>query len=949
MNNITNSTDRLEAPGQTGKMGAPYPDPAWFAASADGFVRQGWSIFPQRRDARRAPGLAAGGRMIRWQADHDLQNKLPTPAALEEWKMYCGTLNVAAVMGPASGDAWCLDIDCTDQDTVWKLQDLADEVLGVTGFRREGNPPKLALLYRGTSIASRSLRFADLTLGAVEILGPGKPITLHGRHWKTDRVFSWLGEHMPLLDGPECAPLVKPEQVEEFLARVAAEIAPFAAAASRTGGTPVEWAEGTAGISVPRLSSDARWTEDEAGTVIDGREAFLAALVYHAGRAAAAGGIADRSAFVQSLAAAVAAEFRSRAAMTGRWSEGALRREATAKSAHLADRILAGVLRPKERVAMPETEAPAQNDDWEQALEAWSAPPRQPEPSRPEPQGAAQPEPEAAKDIAADANDEAGFLPLGYDRDERGGMQLFFMGRGSKVWTFTPGSLRGTGGLMQLAPMTYWRANYPGKKGGVDLDAAADALVAAALVEGVYDPLSKIRGRGAWLDAKGEVVLHLGDRVVRGGRVMAPAEVRDGRFIYEETLPLDIALGEPLTAAEGAGLIRLCSALPLRDAGQGKLLAGWLAVAPICGVLPWRPHLWLTGERGHGKSWAMDNVVTPALMGLILPFASKTSEAAIRISLGQDARPSSIDEFETQNARDRERVQQVLDFLRHASSPSSAAIVKGTKDQGTRRYLARTCAIVSSVNLSLAQAADKSRFLICEFVAGSGPDRERERQFEALRTLQADVISEDLGGRLLARSLKLAKAVRASAEVFASVISVTYGSRRLGDTIGVPLAGLWSLEHDAPVTRGEAEEFVLSSGFVADAAEQASSDPEWRQAATFLSQQTVRVLDDEGHGLDLPIGEIVAGWAALGDTEMPTEAARRALKRAGLQVRGRRLEVANSSKFLAHVFRESIWGASWAPTLRRMPGAERLATAVTWTPGLTSKGMSLPVEVFLDA
>ena len=34
---------------------------------------------------------------------------------------------------------------------------------------------------------------------------------------------------------------------------------------------------------------------------------------------------------------------------------------------------------------------------------------------------------------------------------------------------------------------------------------------------------------------------------------------------------------------------------------SGMLLAGWVALAPICGALDWRPHIWLTGGAGTGK------------------------------------------------------------------------------------------------------------------------------------------------------------------------------------------------------------------------------------------------------------------------------------------------------------------------------------------------------------
>jgi nucleoid-associated protein YgaU len=36
------------------------------------------------------------------------------------------------------------------------------------------------------------------------------------------------------------------------------------------------------------------------------------------------------------------------------------------------------------------------------------------------------------------------------------------------------------------------------------------------------------------------------------------------------------------------------------------LLAGWIALAPICGAMRWRPHLWLTAAAGAGKALPPD-------------------------------------------------------------------------------------------------------------------------------------------------------------------------------------------------------------------------------------------------------------------------------------------------------------------------------------------------------
>ena len=43
--------------------------------------------------------------------------------------------------------------------------------------------------------------------------------------------------------------------------------------------------------------------------------------------------------------------------------------------------------------------------------------------------------------------------------------------------------------------------------------------------------------------------------------------------------------------------------------GSHLLLAGWVALAPVCGALGWRPHAWITGKAGSGKTTIMKRFV----------------------------------------------------------------------------------------------------------------------------------------------------------------------------------------------------------------------------------------------------------------------------------------------------------------------------------------------------
>jgi hypothetical protein len=344
------------------------PSESIFAAVAPAMVDLGWSVFPQETTGeRRMPGKI-NGQAIRWAEDHDLKNKLPTPAALDLWCKHCATLNVACVFGPASGNSFAVDIDVTDEEMVAEIVALAEEILGPTRFRREGRAPKIALIYRHgpeekDRVPSLSRMFAEVdphgnasrSEHGIEILGEGKLITFHGRHHKTGQYFKWLDAN-PLMDGPGAAPLVTPDQVQTFLEAVDARWRFHRGASFAADGATWQWDE-TNSMRVPKLALAAggsAWTEDSDGKVKDGREAYLSSLAYRTVTgnqqalfaAKEIGGDAVQK-FKQNCAVAVVEQFQATAVMTGRWRLANLRHEAKDKVSRLVDKVLGGKMPTK--------------------------------------------------------------------------------------------------------------------------------------------------------------------------------------------------------------------------------------------------------------------------------------------------------------------------------------------------------------------------------------------------------------------------------------------------------------------------------------------------------------------------------------------------------------------------------------------------------------------------
>ena len=108
-----------------------------------------------------------------------------------------------------------------------------------------------------------------------------------------------------------------------------------------------------------------------------------------------------------------------------------------------------------------------------------------------------------------------------------------------------------------------------------------------------------------------------------------------------------------LTDQEGARLLETARLFRWERDVSGVLFGGWVALAPICGALQWRPHGWITGEAGCGKTTAIEDFAYPLLNGVAVYAQGNSSEAGIRQDLAGDSLPVVFDELEANNERRR--------------------------------------------------------------------------------------------------------------------------------------------------------------------------------------------------------------------------------------------------------------------------------------------------------
>ena len=498
--------------------------------------------------------------------------------------------------------------------------------------------------------------------------------------------------------------------------------------------------------------------------------------------------------------------------------------------------------------------------------------------------------------------------------------------------------------LVALAPLRYWEQLAPGPKGGVDWITVASTLFTLSTSQGVYNP-DRLRGRGAWWD-RGRPVLHLGNRLISDQHVYSDLRQFDSKFVYQRLAELyGPGTATPLTDDEATQVWRVATKFKWEVKASGTLLAGWVALAPICGALQWRPHIWLTASAGSGKSAILDRFVRVLLADMSLIVAGNTTEAGLRQTLKADALPVVFDEAETNERNDQIRMQNVLSLARVASSESHAAMIKGSASGEVTRYTMRSMFMMSSISTALKQGADRSRFAQLTLKNLSEVNEaERSSQWALLEKDLDAYITDEVATRLIARTISLLPVIRKSIVVYSRVAAEYFGSQRLGDQYGALMAGAWSLVSSDVATEESARQHISSQTW--ESFTQTTEETDETRCLQTIFQYQVRVETDE-KTYTRTIGELIHIASSLTlDREIQTISAVDVLGRHGLLVEAGPpsvVVISNSAKAIASILAVTPWSHSWGQVLRRLPNAESRGSTRFKGAGAHSRAVALRV------
>jgi putative DNA primase/helicase len=491
---------------------------------------------------------------------------------------------------------------------------------------------------------------------------------------------------------------------------------------------------------------------------------------------------------------------------------------------------------------------------------------------------------------------------LGYDGDD----YCFITNKKPQVTRISVGSFSKTA-LLNLMDLEYWETRFRSKRGSFDVEKAIDAMMRGCRSVGVFRN-ENIRGTGVWQD-QGRTVINLGDRLWCQGKIIGYADFQT-RYIYESSHIINAPRVDYLSAGDTLKFKRLLDQLSWKNPSSSKILLGWLALSGISPSISWRPHLWLTGPAGSGKTTVMKEIIARAAVNCI-QFLGKATEAGIRYSIGSNCLPILFDENETTDKTSMQRVSNIIDLFRVASSETDAKVVKGSASGKAVSYSIRFMAAVSSISVGLSTEQDLTRFSVLEMVTNKNNgfmDR------GGIRDQLWNLLTDEYCQKFWSRSVYTYDRWKQNFKTLYPIL-MNRVSSRYADQYGSLMAGYYTAIMDEPLTVDEANT-AASEDFIY--VEEETKDHETNE---------INCLD---YILGLKINEGGKTFTVMNlielcknsTTEEQENYFQNLLMNHGFKIVGEMFHIRTVHPSLKNLMKESEWPINWGRSLKRIDGTE---------------------------
>lgn len=493
----------------------------------------------------------------------------------------------------------------------------------------------------------------------------------------------------------------------------------------------------------------------------------------------------------------------------------------------------------------------------------------------------------------------------------------------------------------------YW--GWPGRdKEGLVVrwrqEKVSEDLMAACARKGPWNAVERARGRGAWELSTGKLALHCGTKLYADGKSIGLGELMGDVYMTRPPIihPWPKAIPEKGPATYLVPLLRTWNwARPEIDY---LLFLGWLGAALIGGALPWRPTIYMTGDKATGKSTLQR--LMKHMFGNALIKSADTTAAGIYQLLKNDALPVAVDELEGKS--DPRRAKAIIELARLAAS-GDLMLRGGEAHKGTQ-FNARSCFAFSSINTPPLEPQDLSRMALLRLYrlpAGSvSPDLD-ERQLHK--------VGRQIMKRMMDGWSSFQQKFRDYREVLAEVGHDSRGQDTFGTLLACAdiLAGEEAADLELPFLSIGKGDFWAKEFAIKHMVEYEDAEENWRLCLNRIISTQIEAWKSGGQQT---MGEVLE---LLFAGKIEYNEARGLAQRAGLSViqptdkyARHGLFIPNQHPELQKLFLGSKWqgelGAGvWSGALRQAP-AESYRIVSGRVTGVKCKGTLFPLHVVLN-
>lgn len=507
--------------------------------------------------------------------------------------------------------------------------------------------------------------------------------------------------------------------------------------------------------------------------------------------------------------------------------------------------------------------------------------------------------------------------------------------------------------FLSMAESSWWLSKFDNGKDSIDWQEASSYMMSKCRLAGIYDA-QRLRGRGCWID-DGRIVLHLGDQLIVNGE---PVELDSfqSKYVYQASRKKRLPV-KPLDNESANGIIQAMSKVGWERPASALLLAGWCVLAPICGTLDWRPHIWITGGSGSGKSTIKDCFIKTLVddMGMYLTLRSTT--AGVQQEMKADAFSIVIDEFVDYGGRaTKDKIQAFLDMMRDASG-GNEVVLKGSTNGQSVRYECHSMVALMGIQVCTNEQAVLNRTAQLALKSHANKTIEDKKRNEGQWSDVQHTIDQkiyaipNIGNRLFARTLDLIDVIHYNIKVFKKAANTYFGSARHADQYGSLLAGAYSLISDSKVNEMTALNFIESYDW--DSYTEDSEEDEQTQALSDIMQINIRV---EGEGM--PKEKTIGEWVDMSRSGDPVGSISKQhideqLARHGIKVRLDGIVIANNNDKLSKLLQGKPWGIKWSKFLKRLTDLDGNPLKSTKSPvyfhaGYSQRAVEIPWNVIFN-